>query len=180
MLHFRHTVNLNTPILLKLTPWKKIIGFLTAFLIHTFRAVNNQEKWSFFQSVMQNTSHLFEKGEKYISCQFLYLWNIQLAKLRYILTCHIYKIIQMWLIWLNKYWNLDISSRASDLLNERVIELLDILFLIYNHTKKSSSSRMKLTIMFKVSSIFMNALSGLAVMTKTMKDSLFGADMEIL
>lgn len=39
---------------------------------------------------------------------------------------------------------------------------------------------MKLTIMFKVSSIFMNALSGLAEMTKTMKDSLFGADMEIL
>lgn len=41
----------------------------------------------------------------------------------------------MWLIWLNKYWILDISSRASDLLNERVIELLDIPFLIYNHTK---------------------------------------------
>lgn len=59
MLHFRHTVNLKTPILLKLTPWKKIIGFLTAFLIHTFRAVSNQEKWSFFQSEMQNTSHLF-------------------------------------------------------------------------------------------------------------------------
>lgn len=56
MLHFRHTVNLKTT---KLTPWKKIIGFLTAFLIHTFRAVSNQEKWSFFQSEMQNTSHLF-------------------------------------------------------------------------------------------------------------------------
>lgn len=60
-IHFRHTVNLETPILLRLTPWKKIIGFLTAFLIHTFLSVSNQEKLSFSQRVMQNTTH-FLKG----------------------------------------------------------------------------------------------------------------------
>lgn len=86
----------------------------------------------------------------------------------------------MWLIWLNKYWNLDIFLCVSDLLNERVIEFFDIFFLIYNYIKKSLLLRMKLIIMFKVFLIFMNVLFGLVVMIKIMKDSLFGVDMEIL
>lgn len=61
---------------------------------------------------------------------------MQLAKLRFISTCHIYKIIKRWLICFNKYLILDSTSRAIDMLNERNIELLDIPFLLCNHTKK--------------------------------------------